>query len=261
MKIEGVGSISSYYAFVYNRNTGKIFSDSETDDGFADFYNLGQTQDKEQLSGYTSRKAGIDSLIDFCSRQGVKNNFFNSSDSGEESTIVIENTDSGAVKYYVDGKLLLTNIPGELTSTIKLAPDDTINVNVDNEELEFDDVNSFSISEMDSEENAGPQRKKGTFSQVVTLPDGSRYLITTMYLCGKEIKITKKLPPIDEKEAEEDSLLRQDDEEEDSINIDVQEIERSIENSAENNLLDKLIASYQPENQDDIISMLFEDTE
>lgn len=245
MKVEGVGSVSSYYAFVYNRNTGKIFSDSEPDDGFADFYNLGQMSDEEQNSLYTARKAGINGLIDFCSRQGVENNFFNSLDGSNESTIVIENTDSGAVKYYVDGKLLLTSIPGELTSKIKLVPDGVS----DDEELEFDDVLSFLISEIDDEENAGPQRKKGTYSQVITLPDGSRYLVTTMYFCGKEIKITKKLPPVDGKDEEEDSLLRQDDEA--SINIDVQEKERNIKESAEYSLLDNLIASYQPENQDD----------
>lgn len=247
MKVEGVGSISSYYAFIYNKDTGKIFSDSETDDGFVDFYNSGQIPDGNQELGYTTRKAGIDSLIDFCSRQGVRNNFFNSSDSNSESTIVVENTDSGAIKYYVDGKLLLTSMPGQFTSTVKLGEENAINKVSDNEKTEFDDISSFSISDIDDEENSGPQRKKGTFSQVVTLPDGSRYLITTMYFCGKEIKITKKLPPIDENKNEEDSLLRQDENDEDEavISIDVQEEERNIKQNAENGL------------NEDAVSLLF----
>lgn len=246
MKVESVGGISSYYAFVYNRNTGKIFSDSETDDGFADFYNSGQMPDEEKSSGYTARKAGIDSMIGFCSRQGIKNNFFSSSDS-DESNIVVENTDSGETKYYVDGQLLLTSIPGEFTSKVKLGTD------TDNAaDTEFEDVSGFSISDIkdtDSEEHAGPQRKKGTSSEVIVMPDGTRYLVTTMYFCGKEIKITKKLPPVDKNKEEEDSLLRQDEEDSEgetaSIKIDVYEKEREIKESAEYDLLDRLIAAYQ----------------
>lgn len=87
-------------------------------------------------------------------------------------------------------------------------------------EDEFKDFDSFKqISDnekyMDDEEHTSPQRKKGMSSQVITLPDGSRYLITTMYFCGKEIKITKKLPSIDKKEDEEDELLRQDNDDND----------------------------------------------
>lgn len=249
MKVESVGGISSYYAFIYNRNTGKIFSDSETDDGFADFYNSGQMPDGGKSSGYAARKAGIDSMIDFCSRQGVKNNFFNSSDSAE-SNIVVENTDNGETKYYVDGQLLLTSIPGEFTSTVRLAPDSTTDIDTD-----FEDVSGLSISDikdLDGEENAGPQRKKGTSSEIIVMPDGTRYLITTMYFCGKEIKITKKLPPVDKNKETEDSLLRQDDEKaDDGINIDVQEKEREIKANAEDSLIDRLLDSYQPENQEE----------
>ncbi len=247
MKVEGVVSVSDYYTFIYNRNTGKISSDSEADDGFVDFYNSEQKTEGEQDLGYTTRKAGIDSLIDFCSRQGVINNFFNSSDSNIESTIVVENTDSGAVRYYVDGKLLLTSMPGQFTSTVKLGEENAVNGGSDNEKTEFEDVLSFSISDIDDEENSGPQRKQGTFSQVITLPDGSRVLITTMYFCGKEIKITKKLPPIDENKNVEDNLLRQDNEDENVINIDVDEQEKNIKQNAENGL------------KEDSVSLLFEE--
>ena len=67
---------------------------------------------------------------------------------------------------------------------------------------------------MDEEEHASPKRKSGTYTQVIVYPDGSRWLITTMYFCGKEIKITKRLPSVDQKDEKEDSLLRQDNEDE-----------------------------------------------
>lgn len=126
MKVEGVGALNNYYDLIYNKDNKKVFSGSETDDGFENIYNLEQLKDEKVSAGHT----------DF---------------------------------------------------------------------------------EMGSEEmSESPQRKKGTYSQVITLPDGSRYLVTTMYLCGKEIKITKKLPSIDDKNAENDILFQQ--EEEDDVN-------------------------------------------
>ena len=47
MRVEG---ISSYYAFMYNRDTKKIFSGNEAEDGFADYYNAGLVQEKQELT-------------------------------------------------------------------------------------------------------------------------------------------------------------------------------------------------------------------
>ena len=43
MKVKG---ISNYYAFMYNRNTGKITPDNETDDGFAE---IGRASCRERV--------------------------------------------------------------------------------------------------------------------------------------------------------------------------------------------------------------------
>ena len=49
-----------------------------------------------------------------------------------------------------------------------------------------------------------------TTSQIIVYPDGSRWLIITTYFCGKEIKMTKRLPPLDEQADGEEDVLRQD---------------------------------------------------
>ena len=208
MKVEG---IRGYYAFMYNRNTGKITSDNEIDDGFADFYNSGMVSGKDGITdpGYNARKSGIDSLIRFFSTPGTEENFFNSVSGSDECTIIEEKISDAETRYYVDGKLMFTSLAGDITTNIKFAPESTGNTE---EDLEFDDVSKISVSDMDEEEHASPKRKSGTYSQVIVYPDGSRWLITTMYFCGKEIKITKRLPSIDQKDEEEDSLLRQDNE-------------------------------------------------
>ena len=187
MKVEG---ISSYYAFMYNRNTGKITSDNEIDDGFADFYNSGMASGKGVITnqGYNARKSGIDSLVRFFSTPGAEENFFNSVSGSDECTIIEEKVNDAETRYYVDGKLMFTSLAGDITTNIKFAPDSLAGTE---ENLEFDDVSKISVSDMDEEEHASPKRKSGTYTQVIVYPDGSRWLITTMYLCGKEIKITK----------------------------------------------------------------------
>ena len=210
MKIEG---ISNYYAFMYNRNTGKITSDNEIDDGFADFYNSGMASGKGVITnqGYNARKSGIDSLVRFFSTPGAEENFFNSVSGSDECTIIEEKVSDAETRYYVDGKLMFTSLAGDITTNIKFAPDSLADTE---ENLEFDDVSKISVSDMDEEEHASPKRKSGTYTQVIVYPDGSRWLITTMYFCGKEIKITKRLPSVDQKDEKEDSLLRQDNEDE-----------------------------------------------
>jgi len=252
MKVEGVEGISNYYAFVYNRNTGKIFSDDGTDDGFADFYNNGQVQDGVADASYTARKAGIDNLINFFSRQEARRNFFNSQEGSDEGTVIIENTDNGEIRYYVNGSLLFTEMPGRLTSSISFA-EGTVTEETE-EKLVFDDVSSFSVSDADVEEKTDPKRKTGTYSQVITYPDGSRYLITTMYFCGKEIKITKRLPPLDEQEDEDDGLLRQ--------AYKPEETEAALEEDDKldntDDVLSMLLKQYQPEDREDVLSMLLQ---
>ncbi len=210
MKVEG---ISNYYAFMYNRNTGKITSDNEIDDGFADFYNSGMASGKDSITnpGYNARKSGIDSLISFFSTPGAEENFFNSVSGSDECTIIEEKISDAETRYYVDGKLMFTSLAGDITTNIKFAKDSAEDAE---EPLEFDDVSKISVSDMDEEEHASPKRKSGTYTQVIVYPDGSRWLITTMYFCGKEIKITKRLPSVDQKDEKEDSLLRQDNEDE-----------------------------------------------
>ena len=248
MKVEGV---SNYYAFMYNRNTGKIISDDEIDDGFADFYNSG-SKDGIPDPVYNARKAGIDSLIRFFSTQGAEENFFNSVQGSDKCTIVEEKTSDAETRYYVNGKLMFTSIAGELTTNIKFAPG-----TVDKESLEFDDVSRISISDIgeeDEKEYASPKRKTGTYSEVVVHPDGSRWLITTMYLCGKEIKIVKKLPPLDLKDEEEDSLLRQDDSEDDKPGI------AGTSQLGINQSLEDVLKSYIADDEDlDKNSLLFAD--
>ena len=210
MKVEG---ISNYYAFMYNRNTGKITSDNEIDDGFADLYNSGMASGKDSITnpGYNERKSGIDSLISFFSTPGAEENFFNSVSGSDECTIIEEKISDAETRYYVDGKLMFTSLAGDITTNIKFAKDSAEDAE---EPLEFDDVSKISVSDMDEEEHASPKRKSGTYTQVIVYPDGSRWLITTMYFCGKEIKITKRLPSVDQKDEKEDSLLRQDNEDE-----------------------------------------------
>ena len=210
MKVEG---ISNYYAFMYNRNTGKITSDNEIDDGLADFYNSGMASGKDSITnpGYNERKSGIDSLISFFSTPGAEENFFNSVSGSDECTIIEEKISDAETRYYVDGKLMFTSLAGDITTNIKFAKDSAEDAE---EPLEFDDVSKISVSDMDEEEHASPKRKSGTYTQVIVYPDGSRWLITTMYFCGKEIKITKRLPSVDQKDEKEDSLLRQDNEDE-----------------------------------------------
>ena len=210
MKVEG---ISNYYAFMYNRNTGKITSDNEIDDGFADFYNSGMASGKDSITnpGYNERKSGIDSLISFFSTPGAEENFFNSVSGSDECTIIEEKISDAETRYYVDGKLMFTSLAGDITTNIKFAKDSAEDAD---ETLEFDDVSKISVSDMDEEEHASPKRKSGTYTQGIVYPDGSRWLITTMYFCGKEIKITKRLPSVDQKDEKEDSLLRQDNEDE-----------------------------------------------
>ena len=210
MKVEG---ISNYYAFMYNRNTGKITSDNEMDDGCADFYNSGMASGKDSITnpGYNERKSGIDSLISFFSTPGAEENFFNSVSGSDECTIIEEKISDAETRYYVDGKLMFTSLAGDITTNIKFAKDSAEDAE---EPLEFDDVSKISVSDMDEEEHASPKRKSGTYTQVIVYPDGSRWLITTMYFCGKEIKITKRLPSVDQKDEKEDSLLRQDNEDE-----------------------------------------------
>ncbi len=210
MKVEG---ISNYYAFMYNRNTGKITSDNEIDDGFADFYNSGMVSGKDGVANpdYNARKSGIDSLIRFFSTPGAEENFFNSVSGSDECTIVEEKTSDSETRYYVNGKLMFTSMAGDITTNIKFAKDSAED---EEEPLEFNDVSKISVSDMDEEEHASPKRKSGTYTQVIVYPDGSRWLITTMYFCGKEIKITKRLPSVDQKDEKEDSLLRQDNEDE-----------------------------------------------
>ena len=106
---------------------------------------------------------------------------------------------------------MFTSIAWYITTNIKFAKDSAEDAE---EPLEFDDVSKISVSDMDEEEHASPKRKSGTYTQVIVYPDGSRWLITTMYFCGKEIKITKRLPSVDQKDEKEDSLLRQDNEDE-----------------------------------------------
>lgn len=213
MKVEG---ISNYYAFMYNRNTGKITSDNDIDDGFADFYNSGMVPGKDGVTdpAYNARKSGIDSLIRFFTTPGTEENFFNSISGSDECTIIEEKASDTETRYYIDGKLMFTSLAGDITTNIKFAPESTGNEGDTEESLEFDDVSRISISDMDEEEHANPKRKSGTHTQVIVYPDGSRWLITTMYFCGKEIKITKRLPSIDQKDEKEDSLLRQDNENE-----------------------------------------------
>ena len=215
MKVEG---ISNYYAFMYNRNTGKITPDNETDDGFADFYNTGNKDGINNLE-YNARKARFDSLTRFLGTPGAEENFFNSVQGSDDCTIIEEKVNDAETKYYVGGKLMFTLLAGEFTADIKFEPDAVPGM-ANGESLEFKDVSRISISDTDEEEGrVSPKRKTGTTSQVVVSPDGTRWLVTTMYLCGHEIKIVKKLPPADPEDEEEDSLLRQDDKEEDKPGI------------------------------------------
>ncbi len=251
MKVEG---ISSYYAFMYNRNTGKITSDNEIDDGFADFYNSGMASGKGVITnqGYNARKSGIDSLVRFFSTPGAEENFFNSVSGSDECTIIEEKVNDAETRYYVDGKLMFTSLAGDITTNIKFAPDSLADTE---ENLEFDDVSKISVSDMDEEEHASPKRKSGTYTQVIVYPDGSRWLITTMYLCGKEIKITKRLPSVDQKDEKEDSLLRQDNEEEDDKPGIADTEELGINQS-----LEDVIQSYMADDDDlDKNLMLFDD--
>ncbi|MCI9079115.1 MAG: hypothetical protein HFH68_09380 [Lachnospiraceae bacterium] len=253
MKVEG---ISNYYAFMYNRNTGKITSDNEIDDGFADFYNSGMVSEKDGIAnpGYNARKSGIDSLIRFFSTPGTEDDFFNSVSGSDECTIIEEKISDAETRYYVDGKLMFTSLAGDITTNIKFAPDSAEDTE---EKLEFNDVSKISISDMDEEEHASPKRKSGTYTQVIVYPDGSRWLITTMYLCGKEIKITKKLPSVDMKDEKEDSLLRQDDEEKDDKPGIADTEELGINQS-----LEDVIQSYMADDEDlDKNLMLFDDRE
>lgn len=210
MKVEG---ISNYYAFKYNRNTDRIIPDNEADDGFADFYNSGKNSIPNPE--YNARKAGVESLARFFSTLGENQDLLNIADGNDECTIIEEKSGNGETRYYVDGKLMFTSIPGEITTNIKFAPD-SITGKPDGENMEFKDVSRISISDIseDEEGHVSPKRKTGSSSEVIVYPDGSRWLVTTMYFCGKEIKIVKKLPPIDQKEDEEDSLLRQGNEDE-----------------------------------------------
>ena len=206
MRVEG---ISSYYAFMYNRDTKKIFSGNEAEDGFADYYNAGLAGiGSDDNPEYSSRKAGIDSLIKFFSNPGTGDNFFNSGQGSDECTIIEEKVSDTETRYYVDGKLMLTSMAGGLTANIKLAPADG---DPESEELEFDDVSRISISELEDEENTdSAKRKTGTTSQIIVYPAGSRWLIITTYFCGKEIKMTKRLAPLDEQADGEEDVLRQD---------------------------------------------------
>ncbi len=241
MKVEG---ISNYYAFMYNRNTGKITSDNEIDDGFADFYNSGMASGKDSITnpGYNERKSGIDSLISFFSTPGAEENFFNSVSGSDECTIIEEKISDAETRYYVDGKLMFTSLAGDITTNIKFAKDSAEDAE---ETLEFDDVSKISVSDMDEEEHASPKRKSGTYTQVIVYPDGSRWLITTMYFCGKEIKITKRLPSVDQKDEKEDSLLRQDNEaEEDKPGI------ADTEELGINQSLKDVIQSYIEDDED-----------
>jgi len=251
MKVEG---ISSYYAFMYNRNTGKITSDNEIDDGFVDFYNSGMASGKDVITnqGYNARKSGIDSLVRFFSTPGAKENFFNSVSGSDECTIIEEKISDAETRYYVDGKLMFTSLAGDITTNIKFAPDSLADTE---ESLEFDDVSKISVSDMEEEEHASPKRKSGTYTQVIVYPDGSRWLITTMYLCGKEIKITKRLPSVDQKDEKEDSLLRQDNEDEnDKPGI------ADTEELGINKSLEDVIQSYMADDDDlDKNLMLFDD--
>ena len=250
MKVEG---ISNYYAFMYNKNTGKIISDNEADDGFADFYNSGMPSGKDNVlnPAYSARKSGIDSLTRFFSTPGTEENFFNKVSGSDECTIIEEKVSDAETRYYVDGKLMFTSLAGDITTNIKFAPDSTIDTE---EPLEFDDVSKISVSDMDEEEHASPKRKSGTYTQVIVYPDGSRWLITTMYLCGKEIKITKRLPSVDQKDEKEESLLRQDNEdEEDKPGI------ADTEELGINQSLEDVIQSYMADDDLDKNLLLFED--
>ena len=76
-----------------------------------------------------------------------------------------------------------------------------------------------------------------------------------MYLCGKEIKITKRLPSVDQKDEKEDSLLRQDNEEEDDKPGIADTEELGINQS-----LEDVIQSYMADDDDlDKNLMLFDD--
>lgn len=241
MKVEG---ISDYYAFMYSRNTGKITSGNEADDGFADFYNSGMSSGEDSIlnPGYNARKSGIDSLIRFFSTPGTEENFFNQVSGSDECIIIEEKTSDAETRYYVDGKLMFTSFAGDITTNIKFAPDSAED---EEEALEFNDVSKISISDMDEEEHASPKRKSGIYTQVIVYPDGSRWLVTTMYLCGKEIKITKRLPPVDQKDEKEDSLLRQDNEdEEDKPGI------ADTEKLGINQSLEDVIQSYMADDED-----------
>lgn len=252
MRVEG---ISNYYAFMYNRNTGKITSDSEADDGFADFYNSGKNSIPNPE--YNARKAGIKSLAMFFNTPGENKDLLNIADGNDECTVIEEKSGNGETRYYVDGKLMFTSMPGEITTNIKFAPD-SITGKPDGEGMEFNDVSRISISDIseEEEEHVSPKRKTGQTSEVVVYPDGSRWLVTTMYFCGKEIKIVKKLPPIDQKEDEEDSLLRQDNEdEEDKPGI------ADTKNVGINQSILDVIQSYMEEDDDGLLdeSLLFPD--
>lgn len=240
MRVEG---ISSYYAFMYNRDTKKILSGNEAEDGFADYYNAGLAGiGSDDNPEYSSRKAGIDSLIRFFSNPGTGDNFFNSGQGSDECTIIEEKVSDSETRYYVDGKLMLTSVAGELTANIKLAPADG---NPESEELVFDDVSRISISDLEDEENGegtdSAKRKTGTTSQVIVYPDGSRWLITTTYFCGKEIKITKRLPPLDEQTDEEEDVLRQ--------NGIYEDADAETESLKTEDALDRLLNPYRDDRQ------------
>lgn len=251
MRVEG---ISNYYAFKYNRNTDKVIPDSEADDGFADFYNTGKNSIPNPE--YNARKAGIEDLARFFNTPGENQDLLNIADGNDECTIIEEKSGNGETRYYVDGKLMFTSIPGEITANIKFAPD-SMTGKPDGEVMEFNDVSRISISDIsEEEEHVSPKRKTGSSSEVVVYPDGSRWLVTTMYFCGKEIKIVKKLPPVDPEEDEEDSLLRQDNEnEEDKPGI------ADTKNIGINQSILDVIQSYMEEDNGSLIdeSMLFPD--
>lgn len=251
MKVEG---ISNYYAFMYNRNTGKITPDNETDDGFADFYNPGNKDVINNLE-YNTGKARFDSLTRFFGTPGEEEDFFNPVQDSGKCAIIEEKVSVVETRYYIDGKLMFTSLAGEFTADIKFAPD-TVPGTANGESLEFKDVSRISISDIDEEEegHVSPKRKTGTTSQVVVSPDGTRWLVTTMYFCGHEIKIVKKLPPIDPEDEEEDSLLRQDDNEEDKPGI------ADASKIGINRSLEDVLKSYlEDEDGFDRYSLLFED--